>query len=95
MPKTPPDHAESIKQLLANPEELLNEHFQKAYTFRDDDDIIRLSFTHEVGKNEFGELIASSSISFGKRVKAEVEHVVETNMTFSFEPKKEAPADGN
>lgn len=87
MPKT--DHAESIRQLILNTEELLNEYFEQVYSFMDDEGIIKVSFTHQIQKNEYNELIAKSSISFGKRVKADIEHVIEQNLTFDFDTKKD------
>jgi hypothetical protein len=67
-----------IRQLLANSEELLNKHYLAAYELRDQENgITKISFSHEVGYNEFGELIAKSALSSSKRMKFEVEHAVD------------------
>jgi hypothetical protein len=66
-----------IGQLVQNTQELLNKHYLAAYALQDENGIIKISFSHEVGYNEFGELIAKSALSSSKRMKFEVEHAVD------------------
>jgi hypothetical protein len=73
-----PDHKKAvIAQLVANSEELLNKHYIAASGLQDENGIIKISFSHEVGYNEFGELIAKSALSSSKRIKFETEHAVD------------------
>jgi hypothetical protein len=66
-----------IKQLLANTEELLNANYQGAFALREKDKV-RIAFQHDIEHNEYGELIATSKLKYGKRVTAEIEHTVDT-----------------
>jgi ABC-type antimicrobial peptide transport system permease subunit len=77
MAKQAPNDKAVIRQLIANTEELLNKNYANAYTFRDQDDVIKISFTHKIAHNEFAELIAKSTIAFSKRLKFETEHAVD------------------
>jgi hypothetical protein len=71
----------TVNQIVSNTRELLEKQFKQAYFLRDESGKIRISFAHEIGNNEFGELIAISKISFGKKVKDLVEHAVDVTQT--------------
>lgn len=83
------DSEHVIDQLAANTKELLAKYYPQARIYRDDKDVIKIGVTHRVSTNEFGEFVANSVITFGKRIHDEVEHVIDTSSQFDFSDKTE------
>lgn len=85
MAKKETNHSAIIDQLTANTKELLAANYSRAHALRDNDDAVKISINHSVAVNEFGELETDSEISFSKRVKERVTHMVDLTAELDFD----------
>jgi hypothetical protein len=93
---TTPESKFLIDQLSANTTELLNLYWKQAETLALGTDELKVGIIHSIKAAPKGGFAAKSTLSFGRRVKAAVEHVVDPDqgkMAFMDEkPAKAAPA---
>jgi hypothetical protein len=81
------EYSAIVERLAANTRELLEDYYAKAYALRDAKDTVKIGIVHKVSTNGFGETVTNSKIAFGKRIRDEVEHAIDTSPQLDLKPK--------
>ncbi|MGD0181213.1 MAG: hypothetical protein ABSC15_15485 [Terriglobales bacterium] len=67
----------AIERIIASTRKLLEDHYSQAAMLPDDKGRIKIGFETVIAKNKFGDTVAKTKVSYGRRHTAKLEGYIE------------------